>query len=108
MPHRLFRPMRQTVAETAKRRLPHVAGVGADHLLAGLAAKGLGEVSTVLYRAVGPVLPRRVRVSLDQQARAFRRRVLTPDLGKTDKEALLRGVAVFQLRGFGVFSHGFA
>jgi hypothetical protein len=60
-------PVRQSEVQSCPD-LPDVAGVGTDHLLSGLAAKGLGEVGAVLHRAIGPVFTRRMRIRFGQQA----------------------------------------
>ena len=75
--------------------LPDVAGVFADHFLAGLAVKCLLEIRAILQRTVYAVSARRVRVRLGQQARTFRRRILAPDLSKTKEEALIRRETIF-------------
>src|SRR5204863_9697403 len=92
------------------KNLPHAAGVGAHHLLAGFAFEGFGKVFTVLQAAVHAVLAGRMGIRQGPQARAFRRIVFAPDLRKADEEALVRREAGFVLAGAvpGVGRHGLA
>src|SRR5690349_3066834 len=85
--------------------LPDVARVVAYHLLAWFAFKGLSEIGVVLDGANHAVLSRRMRVSLSQQTRAFRRAVLAPDLGKAEEEALFSREAILLLCDFRIFRH---
>ena len=67
--------------------LPHPASFFADHLLARLAAKSLGEIFRILHGAVHTISSRRVGVCLGQQPHAFRGLVLAPDLRKAEEKA---------------------
>src|SRR5260370_6082931 len=100
-------PMRR-FADSDEELLPDVASVVADHFLSWLTVERLGEIAAVLDSANHAILAWRVGIGLGQQARAFRRLVLAPYLGKADEETLLRRETFLHLRGACVLGHGLA